>query len=142
MDRFAALTGRRYRLFEYDGAADAERVIVLMGSGAETARETADRPAGRPANGWACCRCASIARSRPAHFLAALPESVPRDRGAGADQGTGRAGRAALSRRGDDAGPGGRDRQAAHHAARDRRPLRSRLEGLQPGAGQGGVRRA
>jgi pyruvate-ferredoxin/flavodoxin oxidoreductase len=41
MDRFAALTGRAYRLFEYDGPADAERVIVLMGSGAETARETA-----------------------------------------------------------------------------------------------------
>jgi pyruvate-ferredoxin/flavodoxin oxidoreductase len=41
MDRFAALTGRQYRLFDYDGPADAERVIVLMGSGAETARETA-----------------------------------------------------------------------------------------------------
>ena len=41
MDRFAALTGRAYKLFEYEGPADAERVIVLMGSGAETARETA-----------------------------------------------------------------------------------------------------
>jgi pyruvate-ferredoxin/flavodoxin oxidoreductase len=41
MDRFAALTGRSYRLFEYDGAPDAERVLVVMGSGAETARETA-----------------------------------------------------------------------------------------------------
>ena len=41
MDRFAALTGRTYKLFEYDGPVDAERVIVLMGSGAETARETA-----------------------------------------------------------------------------------------------------
>jgi pyruvate-ferredoxin/flavodoxin oxidoreductase len=41
MDRFAALTGRSYRLFEYDGPEDAERVIVLMGSGAETVRETA-----------------------------------------------------------------------------------------------------
>jgi pyruvate-ferredoxin/flavodoxin oxidoreductase len=41
MDRFGALTGRRYRLFEYDGPADAERVVVVMGSGAETARETA-----------------------------------------------------------------------------------------------------
>src|SRR5581483_4069851 len=41
MDRFAALTGRQYHLFDYDGAADAERVIVLMGSGAETARDTA-----------------------------------------------------------------------------------------------------
>ena len=41
-DRFAALSGRRYRLFDYVGAADAERVIVLMGSGAETAHETVD----------------------------------------------------------------------------------------------------
>ncbi len=41
MERFAQLTGRTYRLFEYEGAPDAERVIVLMGSGAETVRETA-----------------------------------------------------------------------------------------------------
>ncbi|MDH3280015.1 MAG: pyruvate:ferredoxin (flavodoxin) oxidoreductase, partial [Gammaproteobacteria bacterium] len=40
MDRFAELTGRRYRLFDYDGAGDAERLIVIMGSGAETVRET------------------------------------------------------------------------------------------------------
>ncbi|GAB2893014.1 pyruvate:ferredoxin (flavodoxin) oxidoreductase [Uliginosibacterium flavum] len=42
MDRFANLTGRHYRLFEYVGSAYAERVIVLMGSGAETAAETVD----------------------------------------------------------------------------------------------------
>jgi pyruvate-ferredoxin/flavodoxin oxidoreductase len=42
MERFAALTGRRYRLFDYVGAADAERVIVLMGSGAETVHETVE----------------------------------------------------------------------------------------------------
>jgi len=42
MDRFGELTGRHYKLFEYVGAADAERVIVLMGSGAETAHETVD----------------------------------------------------------------------------------------------------
>ncbi len=41
MDRFAALTGRQYHLFDYAGPADAERVIILMGSGAETARATA-----------------------------------------------------------------------------------------------------
>ena len=40
MNRFATLTGRSYRLFEYEGAPDAERVIVVMGSGCETARET------------------------------------------------------------------------------------------------------
>ncbi len=42
MDKFAEQTGRAYRLFDYVGAEDAERIIILMGSGAETARETAD----------------------------------------------------------------------------------------------------
>ena len=40
MDRFAALTGRKYRIFEYEGDPEAERIIVMMGSGAETAAET------------------------------------------------------------------------------------------------------
>jgi pyruvate-ferredoxin/flavodoxin oxidoreductase len=39
MDRFAVETGRGYRLFDYSGAPDAERVIVMMGSGAEAAEE-------------------------------------------------------------------------------------------------------
>jgi pyruvate-ferredoxin/flavodoxin oxidoreductase len=43
MDRFAGLTGRQYKLYEYFGAQDAERVIVLMGSGAEVAQETIER---------------------------------------------------------------------------------------------------
>jgi len=42
MDRFAGLTGRQYRLFDYVGSAQAERVIVLLGSGAEAAEETLD----------------------------------------------------------------------------------------------------
>ncbi|MEE9493587.1 MAG: pyruvate:ferredoxin (flavodoxin) oxidoreductase [Gammaproteobacteria bacterium] len=42
MNRFAELTGRQYRLFEYYGHPDAERVIVLMGSAAETVEETVD----------------------------------------------------------------------------------------------------
>ncbi|NBC18113.1 MAG: pyruvate:ferredoxin (flavodoxin) oxidoreductase [Bacteroidetes bacterium] len=40
MDQFADLTGRAYHLFDYVGAEDAERVLVLMGSGSETAEET------------------------------------------------------------------------------------------------------
>ena len=40
MDRLAELTGRQYRLIEYAGHPEAERVIVVMGSGAETAGET------------------------------------------------------------------------------------------------------
>ncbi|MBU6410100.1 MAG: pyruvate:ferredoxin (flavodoxin) oxidoreductase, partial [Verrucomicrobia bacterium] len=42
MDEFAALTGRQYHLFDYFGSPRAERVIVLMGSGCETAHETVD----------------------------------------------------------------------------------------------------
>jgi pyruvate-ferredoxin/flavodoxin oxidoreductase len=42
MDSFADLTDRRYHLFDYHGAPDAERVIVLMGSGCEAAHETVD----------------------------------------------------------------------------------------------------
>ncbi|MBM3494816.1 MAG: pyruvate:ferredoxin (flavodoxin) oxidoreductase, partial [Armatimonadetes bacterium] len=42
MDRFAALTGRKYSLFDYVGAPDADRVIVMMGSSCETAQETAE----------------------------------------------------------------------------------------------------
>ena len=39
MDKFAAIVGRQYHLFDYVGAPDAERVIVIMGSGAEAAEE-------------------------------------------------------------------------------------------------------
>ncbi len=39
MDRFAKVTGRRYRLFDYAGAPDAERIAVIMGTGAEAMEE-------------------------------------------------------------------------------------------------------
>jgi len=42
MDKFEKVVGRRYELFQYFGAEDAERIIVLMGSGAETAEETVE----------------------------------------------------------------------------------------------------
>jgi pyruvate-ferredoxin/flavodoxin oxidoreductase len=42
MDNFAQLTGRAYHLFDYHGAPDAERVIVLMGSGCEATHEAVD----------------------------------------------------------------------------------------------------
>ncbi|MBD2437511.1 pyruvate:ferredoxin (flavodoxin) oxidoreductase [Nostoc sp. FACHB-110] len=42
MDQFGDRTGRYYRIFEYHGAEDAERVIVIMGSGCETVHETVD----------------------------------------------------------------------------------------------------
>ena len=42
MDKFAEVVGRSYRLFDYVGAPDAERIIVVMGSGAEVAHEIVD----------------------------------------------------------------------------------------------------
>ncbi len=72
MDAFAKLTGRQYRLFDYEGPADAERVIILMGSGAETARATAEalRREGQSVG------VLQVRLFRPfsaAHLLAALP---------------------------------------------------------------------
>ena len=40
MDKFAKITGRQYKLFQYEGSPDAERIIIIMGSGAETVEET------------------------------------------------------------------------------------------------------
>jgi pyruvate-ferredoxin/flavodoxin oxidoreductase len=42
MDKFAKLTGRQYHLFDYDGDPKAEKVVVIMGSGADTAHETSE----------------------------------------------------------------------------------------------------
>jgi pyruvate-ferredoxin/flavodoxin oxidoreductase len=75
MDRFAALTGRQYHLFDYAGAADAERVIVVMGSGAETAEETAEYLAARGEK----VGVVKVHLFRPfsvVHFLQALPPTV------------------------------------------------------------------
>ncbi len=75
MDRFAALTGRRYHLFDYDGPADAERVIVLMGSGAETARETAAALRTRTEK-VGVLQVRLYRPWSPDAFLAALPQTV------------------------------------------------------------------
>ena len=74
MDRLAAMTGRAYHLFEYSGAPDAERVVIAMGSGAETARETALALHARGER----VGVLQVRLYRPfsaAHFLAALPAS-------------------------------------------------------------------
>jgi pyruvate-ferredoxin/flavodoxin oxidoreductase len=77
MDRFAALTGRQYRLFEYVGAPDADRVIVMMGSGAESAEETVSALNAKGEK----VGLLKIRLFRPfsvADFVAALPTSVTR----------------------------------------------------------------
>src|SRR5574341_1494745 len=75
MDKFAALTGRQYKLFDYEGAPDAERVIVIMGSGAETVEETAGYLAARGEK----VGVLKVHLYRPfsaQHLLAALPSSA------------------------------------------------------------------
>lgn len=77
MDRFAELTGRQYHLFEYQGDPEAEEVVVLMGSGVETARETVDwlRGQGRKVGVLA------VRLYRPfdgAALIAALPDTTRR----------------------------------------------------------------
>ncbi len=75
MDRFGELTGRRYKLFDYVGAADAERVIVLMGSGAETVHETVEHLVARGEK----VGVLKVRLYRPFaadRLLAALPESA------------------------------------------------------------------
>ncbi len=42
MDKFAGIVGRQYHLFDYVGAKDAEKIIVVMGSAGETAHDTAE----------------------------------------------------------------------------------------------------
>ena len=75
MDRFRELTGRGYRVFEYHGHPEAERVIVLMGSGAECVHETVDRLAARGER----VGVLKVRLFRPwstDRFLAALPATV------------------------------------------------------------------
>jgi len=75
MRAFAGVTGRRYGLFEYVGDPRADRVIVLMGSGAETVHETVDAMTAKGQS----VGVLKVRLYRPfarAAFLAALPKSV------------------------------------------------------------------
>jgi pyruvate-ferredoxin/flavodoxin oxidoreductase len=75
MDTFAKLTGRQYQLFEYFGHPEAERVMIIMGSGGDTAHEYVE---------WALAKGEKIGvlkvrLFRPfsiKHFVAALPKTV------------------------------------------------------------------
>jgi len=75
MDKFAEVVGRRYHLFDYVGAPDAERVVVLMGSGCEAAHETVEHLVGKGEK----VGVLKVRLYRPfsvEHFLAALPKTV------------------------------------------------------------------
>ena len=75
MHSLAERTGRRYGLFDYEGDAQAERVIVIMGSGAETVHETVDELVGRGEK----VGVVKVRLYRPfsqSAFLAALPKTA------------------------------------------------------------------
>jgi len=75
MNKFAEVVGRQYRLFDYVGAPDAERVIVMMGSGAEVAHETVEHLNARGEK----VGLLKVRLYRPfcvKSFLAALPKTV------------------------------------------------------------------
>ena len=75
MDAFAAETGRRYHLFDYYGAPDAERAIVLMGSGAGAVEEAVDALLARGEK----VGVLKVRLYRPfsaEHFLGALPQTL------------------------------------------------------------------
>ena len=74
MEKMSALTGRDYRLFNYFGAPDAERVVVAMGSVCEAAREVVDYLTGRGEK----VGLIQVHLYRPfsmQHLLAAIPAS-------------------------------------------------------------------
>ncbi len=75
MDAFATLTGRQYRLFEYRGAPDAERVIVSMGSGTEVVEETVNHLVARGEK-VGMIRVRLYRPFSPAHLLAVLPATA------------------------------------------------------------------
>lgn len=75
MDKFAKLTGRQYKLFEYVGSPKAERVIILMGSAAETTHETVKYMNENDEN----VGVLKVRLYRPfstSHLIKALPETV------------------------------------------------------------------
>jgi pyruvate-ferredoxin/flavodoxin oxidoreductase len=75
MDQFAKLTGRQYRLFDYVGAPDAERLVIVMGSGADVVKETVEYLAGKGEKVGALI----VRLFRPfsvEHFIKAIPASV------------------------------------------------------------------
>ena len=75
MERFAERTGRHYRLVDYHGHPEAERVVVVMGSAAQTAAETVDYLVAQGERvGVVTLRL--FRPFSPAHLFAALPETV------------------------------------------------------------------
>ena len=141
-DRLAGLTGRHYSLCDYSGHPEAEEVVVIMGSGAETVEKT-------------CAKLNEMGRKvgvlklrlfRPFPidaFVAALPPSVRSIAVLDRCKEPGAVARAALSGSRRRPGRGSGHRPAGHRlcAPHHRRPLWLGLQGIHSGHGQGRVRR-
>ena len=141
MDRFAGLVGRQYKLYEYVGAPDADRVIILMGSGCDVAEETVNHLVAQGQK----IGVLKVRLFRPfstEHFLAALPATARSI--------------AVLDRTKEPGSLGEplyqeiltahcrelRRRQNRLHAPPRRWSLRSLLQGVHPRHGQGRLRRS
>ncbi|MGA2629282.1 MAG: pyruvate:ferredoxin (flavodoxin) oxidoreductase [Terriglobia bacterium] len=75
MDKFAKVVGRSYHLFDYVGAPDAERVVILMGSGAEAAQETVEHLTAQGEK-VGVLKVRLYRPFSPEHLVAALPGTV------------------------------------------------------------------
>jgi pyruvate-ferredoxin/flavodoxin oxidoreductase len=73
MNQFASLTGRQYHLFDYHGDPEAERIIVLMGSGADTVMQTLDT---LPNKGVGMVNVRLYRPFSAEHLLQAIPKTV------------------------------------------------------------------
>jgi pyruvate-ferredoxin/flavodoxin oxidoreductase len=75
MDKFASIVGRKYHLFDYVGAPDAEKIIIIMGSGAQTVEETVEHLMEKGEK----VGLVKVRLYRPfsiRHFIEALPKTV------------------------------------------------------------------
>ncbi|MCW8849228.1 MAG: pyruvate:ferredoxin (flavodoxin) oxidoreductase, partial [Melioribacteraceae bacterium] len=78
MDKFAELTGRQYHLFDYFGAPDAKRVIVMMGSGSEAALEAIDYMTNKMEEKVGIIKVRLFRPFGAEQLLAALPDTTER----------------------------------------------------------------
>lgn len=76
MNQFAKLTGRQYKLFDYFGAPDAKRILIIMGSGAETAQETVEYLTERMEEKIGIIKVRLYRPFSAKHLLAAIPKTV------------------------------------------------------------------
>jgi len=146
MDKFARIVGRSYHLFDYVGAPDAERVIVLMGSGAEAAQEAVEYLVARGEK----VGVVKVRLYRPfsvEHFIAVLPSTVQVIAALDRTKEPGSAGEplyldvvAAVGEAMAN-GWGGFETRPSTMPPRHRRSLWALLEGVYAGHGQGHPRR-